>query len=128
MENEVSFHLPDMRGAFVKGYMAGSQDYGTVGNIGGSDSKILEPKHIPRHKHIYTGAASSEYVFNSFVHLLPQKATPGTVPGPDDTGTSGQLAAFYTSEFGGAGNGSENQPFDIRPVFYVLAFVIRIKN
>jgi microcystin-dependent protein len=134
-ETETTFNVPDLRGSFVAGYEPQTQ-YGVVGNKGGANVRFLTNAQLPTHRHIFTGAPHLLHAFGGFSTGLGQKAinTSTVYPAPDDSDESGHAEAFFTSYAQDAdGNTNLNfatgqQSLDMRPPYYVVAFVMRIKN
>lgn len=122
-ENDSSFKLPDLRGRFIVGYDNSKPDYNKIGNVGGYDFITLLLKNMPPHKHIFTDDINAKGGFPDIepgFPLLVNAQTSNTSAKSDGTG-----AAYYTTSAGGE-NGN-TQPFDNRPSFYTLAYVIRVK-
>lgn len=110
---------PDLRNRFVMGGVLSSR-----GQTGGANSKTLELKNIPAHRHWYTGddnlgqAHDSAYGSSTWSESV-------VVGGYDASSSdSGNARVWKTSEQIADQKG---QPFDNRPAYYVLAFIMRTK-
>jgi microcystin-dependent protein len=149
----VNFNLPDKRGKFTAGFdSAGSAEYQTIGQGGGSNDVTLTNAQIPKHNHVLDtgvdGASQSDpgdhnhrggYTFNSILEG-------GDVP-PDQTwdidegGAAGPNfkrvgavpfsdgAHTHTGNTGdGTTDGLNNQPHENRPEFVVFPTMIKVLN
>jgi len=110
---------PDLRNRFIMGGELSSR-----GQTGGTNSKTLELKNIPAHRHWYTGddnlgqAHDSAYGSSTWAESV-------VVGGYDASSSdSGNARVWKTSEQIADQKG---QPFDNRPAYYVLAFIMRTK-
>jgi len=110
---------PDLRNRFIMGGVLSS-----CGQTGGTNSKTLELKNIPAHRHWYTGddnlgqAHDSAYGSSTWAESV-------VVGGYDASSSdSGNARVWKTSEQIADQKG---QPFDNRPAYYVLAFIMRTK-
>lgn len=110
---------PDLRNRFIMGGELSSR-----GQTGGTNSKTLELKNIPAHRHWYTGddnlgqAHDGDYGSGQWSESV-------VVGGYDAASSdSGNARVWKTSEQIADQKG---QPFDNRPAYYVLAFIMRVK-
>lgn len=103
-------NTPDLRGRFVVGYNRDDADYNSVGRPGGSKTATLEVANMPAHTHRAMKRGDD--------HNL------------DHSGTYGVLETNLVGEAQGADIGLETvgggQAFDIRPPYYVLAFIMKL--
>lgn len=106
-ENEESFSLPDLRHLFIVGYDPTKSDYDSIGKTGGEEYITLSINQMPRHSH---GIKFTENKWGDNANSRPF---------PDPTGSAG-----YTSMTEEVGGGEE---IDIRPKYYTLAYIIKVK-
>lgn len=107
---------PDLRGKFVVGYNNDDSDYNEVGKIAGNDKMIsLLPENTPKHSHLSGMGDNGKELFAEQGCIEVQSKS---VPVKSESGTAWYQG--YTSTDGAA------QPFDIRPRYYVIAFIIKI--
>lgn len=117
-EKEVSFKLPDLRKRFIVGYdgIEGS-DYGAIGNIGGEEFHALTEDENGEHNHIMPWGENVNQDWNP---------------------PWGYAQEYLTGRRGSNGNDSDNawawsspsgkgKPHENRPLFYTLAYVVRVK-
>ena len=110
---------PDLRNRFIMGGELSSR-----GQTGGTNSKTLELKNIPAHRHWYTGDDNLGQVHDGD-YGSGQWSESVVVGGYDATSTdSGNARVWKTSEQIADQKG---QPFDNRPAYYVLAFIMRTR-
>lgn len=107
-----SNNTPDLRGRFVVGYdntQAGvSLKYHTIGETGGNNRIALETDHMPRHTHKALKRADD----NDLDHV-------------DTYGVVATNLEAVTVDINLESVGS-NKPFDIRPPYYVLAYIMKL--
>lgn len=106
-ENEESFSLPDLRHLFIVGYDPTKTDYDSIGKTGGEEHITLSINQMPKHSH---GIKFTENKWGDNANSRPF---------PDPTGSAG-----YTSMTEEVGGGEE---IDIRPKYYTLAYIIKVK-
>lgn len=106
-ENEESFSLPDLRHLFIVGYDPTKADYDSIGKTGGSEKITLSIDQMPNHAH---GIKFTENKWGDNANSRPF---------PDATGSAG-----YKAETEAVGGGEE---IDIRPKYYTLAYIIKVK-
>ncbi len=106
-ENEESFSLPDLRHMFIVGYDPTKTDYDSIGKTGGAEKITLSTEQMPNHSH---GIKFTENKWGDNANSRPF---------PDSTGSAG-----YTAQTEAVGGGKE---IDIRPKFYTLAYIIKVK-
>lgn len=106
---------PDLRGKFVVGFNYDDNDYKTIGTMGGSKTVKLKEENTPPHRHLNGLADDKTWPFAQ-QGSLEQKSSSACLQ------TEGGTAWWqgYTSVAG------EAEPFDIRPPYYVLAFIMKI--
>lgn len=124
-ENQESFKLPDLRRYFIVGYDPSHKDYTEIGKNGGAEEVTLEIPNLPNHDHVK----------NKLFNKLSAKA--GDV---DDQATPSGIDKENAAREYNVGSMSEDRwveatiqpvgegkPFDVRPKFYVLAYIIKVK-
>lgn len=101
---------PDLRGRFVVGYNRDDADYNGIGKSGGGKTATLTTANLPAHTHKAMKRGDD--------HNL------------DHSGTYGVLETNYVTEANGVDIGletvGEGKSFDIRPPYYVLAYIIKL--
>ena len=117
-EKEVSFKLPDLRKRFVVGYDNASEDYNEIGKKGGAETVILLENQLPPHKHIVPWGENLNTAWMP-EWGYPQEYFNNSRGYKAETDNDNTWA--YTSPTG------KGEPIDIRPLFYTLAYVIRVK-
>lgn len=130
---------PDLQGKFVLGYE--KYKY-SPGNEGGNESITITNQNLPAHQHqMSSDGATASITGGSHTHdVADVSANKGgdnrvAVRGENWDGTYDYIANSSThshpnSEFSGnTGNGvnCNNTAIDIRPPYYVLAFIMRIR-
>lgn len=119
-EREESFRLPDLRSRFLVGYDNSDEDYSEIGKKGGAKEKTISEGQLPDHYHIYSDDTNA---MGSFI--LDGKSFPAKVEGinnQESSAKSGGSGTLYRTTSAGKG-----EPFDVRPSYYTLAFVVRVK-
>lgn len=106
-ENEESFSLPDLRHLFIVGYDSTKTDYDSIGKVGGAEKITLSIEQMPTHSH---GIKFTENKWGDNANSRPF---------PDSTGSAG-----YEAKTEAVGGGKE---IDIRPKYYTLAYIIKVK-
>ncbi|MEG2276687.1 MAG: hypothetical protein RSA53_05560 [Odoribacter sp.] len=107
--------VPDLRGRFIVGYNRDDADYNKIKNTGGNRQISLKEENTPPHKHLNGMADDKDWSFKKQGSINQQSSSSCLT-------TEGGTAWYqgYTSSDGAAA------PFDIRPPYYVLAFLIKI--
>jgi len=119
---------PDLRSRFVGGFNPLDPEF-DMGQYGGSNSRNIELNQMPPHRHFAAADIEVSSGANSLSPGLNQIAR-----GRDDigngnyfmTGTNQEATIGRTSSTGGI-NENQVEPFDNRPGFYALAFVMKIQ-
>ena len=124
-DQQESFKLPDLRSYFIVGYDPNHNDYKEIGRTGGAEEVTLKIPNLPNHDHVK----------NKLFNKLSAKA--GDI---DDQATPNGIDKENAAREYNVGSMSEdrwleatiqpvgeNKPFDIRPKFYVLAYIIKVK-
>ena len=105
--------VPDLANRFILSYGNSS---GNVGSTGGQDNITLTKSNIPPHTHQYN---EEIYSVNN------------TGESVDGSGKNGSGVDFFSKSglttTDGSIQGLASQPFDNRPAYYVLAFIMRIQ-
>lgn len=103
-------NTPDLRGRFVVGYNRDDADYNGIGKASGSKTVTLTTANLPAHTHKAMKRGDD--------HNL------------DHSGTYGVLETNLVAEANGIdiglGNTGDGQAFDIRPPYYVLAYIMKL--
>ena len=106
-------NVPDLRDRFIVGYNNENTDYCDIGNTGGSDTFMLTSDMLPPHTHQYTRASAGGLVTINNGTSATQKHAVASVRSD-------------TAETTSCGDGKEVL-IDMRPPYYVLAFIIKAK-
>lgn len=119
------FNLPDLRGQFIVGQDASNSDYNPKGKKGGKPTQTLITNNLPAHVH----------QFNDYYYIQDTTVISRTVSGKvdlsasysgsgsQDTNNNAMAYATHATEATGGG-----QPFDNRPPYIVMAYIMRLKN
>lgn len=103
-------NTPDLRGRFVVGYNRDDADYNGIGKAAGSKTVTLTTANLPAHSHKVMKRGDD--------HNL------------DHSGTYGVLETNLVADANGIdiglGNTGDGQAFDIRPPYYVLAYIMKL--
>lgn len=103
-------NTPDLRGRFVVGYNRDDADYNGIGKATGSKTVTLTTANLPAHSHKVMKRGDD--------HNL------------DHSGTYGVLETNLVAEANGIdiglGSTGDGQAFDIRPPYYVLAYIMKL--
>lgn len=103
-------NTPDLRGRFVVGYNRDDADYNGIGKASGSKTVTLTTANLPAHTHKAMKRGDD--------HNL------------DHSGTYGVLETNLVAEANGIdiglGSTGDGQAFDIRPPYYVLAYIMKL--
>lgn len=124
-ENQESFNLPDLRNYFIVGLDPRHKDYSEIGKTGGAEEVTLGIPNIPKHDHV------KNKLFNKLSAKagdIDEQATPGSVdeknPAREYNVGSMSEDRWIEATIQPVGEG---KPFDIRPTFYTLAYIIKVK-
>lgn len=124
------FRLPDLRGRFIAGYYSADDKYQKIGNSGGEVYHTLKTGELPAHSHSVddyygledaksvSGAQNAGNLYGNKISL--SKSYFGWAG--NDVNNSAMM--YYTHDSGSTGGGT---PFENRPPFYVLAYIMRVK-
>lgn len=113
-----NFKLPDLRGRFIVGYDSGNADYNEVSQrkADGSQTATLTSDNLPEHKHIMPWGENPSTAWSP-----PWDYAEGYIGNMrGSNGTDNDNAWAYSSPVG------KNKPFDIRPPYMVLAYIIKV--
>lgn len=102
-------NTPDLRGRFVVGYNRDDADYNGIGKTAGSKTVTLTTANLPAHTHKAMKRGDD--------HNL------------DHSGTYGVLETNLVEANGidiGLGSTGDGQAFDVRPPYYVLAYIMKL--
>jgi len=139
--NMAFFPTPDLQGKFIAGYDPSNTDYSTIGNSSGTNQVTLEKANLPRHQHTIGegsdgGTFSQDGNHSHQVGYISQDRSGGNTGTDIVRGYPGNAGNVPTSVTGAhrhtgtTGNGTSDglnaQPFDNRPVYYVLAYIIKL--
>ena len=124
-ENLESFNLPDLRKYFIVGYDPRHKDYSEIGKTGGAEEVTLGIPNVPKHDHV------KNKLFNKLSAKagdVDEQATPGSVD-RDQAAREYNVASMTEDRWEEATIQpvGEGKPFDIRPTFYTLAYIIKVK-
>ena len=119
---------PNLSGSFVVSYDASNSDYDSVTTTGGANYKTIQAQNLPvsspwsasdqGHTHTYTdyqesdADAGANLSGSSESHMINQK-------GYTETSNTGYANIQMSSNTGGG------QQFDVRPQYYVLAYIMK---
>lgn len=117
-----SFRLPDLRGRFVAGQHDSDSDYQAKGSGGGKKKITLTERELPAHSH-----ETKDYYY--------AESSTSAEGNYDIVKTNGQLGGYRTDRDNDAllwykhqtENAGEGLAVDIRPPYYVLAYIMRLK-
>lgn len=101
-------NTPDLQGKFIVGYHPGDTDYNSIGKSAGNKMIALEEGNMPKHTHKALKRADD----NDLDHV----ETYGVVA----TNLEAIPVDINLEEVG------KNEPFDIRPPYYVLAYLMKL--
>ncbi|MFV0331431.1 MAG: tail fiber protein [Dysgonomonas sp.] len=125
MEGNESFNLPNLAGLFIVGYDPQNTDYNVIGNTGGNEEIILKSTQMPRHSHPYTDDTNAAGKYPQIEAGFPTSIT-GIANVKSSAESSGWGTVYDTGKVGGNIDGSID-PIDVRPRFYTLAYVVKVK-
>lgn len=107
--------VPNLSGKFIVGYNRNDSDYESLGLTGGNKKISLEEENTPPHRHLSGICDNGKEMFLEYGAL---EKTSGNSALKGEGGTCSFQG--YTSRDG------KGAPFDNRPPYYVLAFIIKI--
>lgn len=128
---------PDLRGRFIVGYSDDTSDtrsdYKKIGNKGGNDSKELTLDNMPEHKHNVSFTKSGAHR-HSIPNGRPKTFLAGRQgPYTQNVDTPNNENDINTKKDEGDHDHTideelkgNNQAFDNRPAYYVLAYIIKL--
>ena len=119
---------PNLKGRFVAGYDPASGDYNSIGEVHGENFHTLTVNEMPSHNHGGSTSTNGSHTHQYFDKTVSREDVNGSnfnnqgIDGvPDDERTTEPAGNHnHTISSQGGGQAHEN-----RPVFYVLAFIIR---
>ncbi len=134
---------PDLRGRFIVGYDAAVPAYNTPENTGGNTTLVLDKSNLPQHRHtVSSGTVDGGAIsLSGGDHNHPSRGSDivDTDNGDISVPTFGGGGAYTVTDGGGAhghsvsgttGNGASDgllaAPIDIRPPYFVLAYIIKL--
>lgn len=121
-----NFALPDMRQMFVVGYDNRHDDYKEIGKGKGLEKVILQESEIPEHDH------TKGNVYNKLSARAADAASPGTTDGVDSRSpeTEYNIAGMTLAEWQEATmkKVGGNQAHENRPPFFVVAYIMKVKD
>ncbi len=132
---------PNLQGQFVVGLDPLVVDYNSIGNQAGANSVTLVKENLPKHTHVLDDGTDGAVFSNSGAHsheigFDSQDRSGGNTgtdmvrsyPGNDGTYTTNTIGDHrHTGNTGdGTTNGLNAAPFDTRPPYYVLAYIIKL--
>lgn len=106
---------PDLRGRFIVGYNKDDNDYESLSLKGGNKRISLREENTPPHRHLSGICDNGNEMFLEY-GSLEKKSGNSALKGEGGT----CYFQGYTSVDGNAA------PFDVRPPYFVLAFIIKI--
>lgn len=118
-ESSTAFSLPDLRGQFVMGLNKNDADYNQQGKKGGNKIIYLQSNQLPDFNLTIPGQWSKDNLdFNNFSRFS------GGDRGEGDTNRMFDLTVPYARN---KNAGQYGQPIDIRPQYFVLSYMIKVK-
>lgn len=126
---------PNLKGRFIVGYDAADADYNAIGKLGGSKTVTLTPAQLPLHTHeIFSDGAHTHALSGGpFARWIDNEANAGSGSSGNEVAGSGvnTTNSSGTHAHGGTtGNGStkglSGQAHENRPLYYTLAYIIKI--
>lgn len=119
-ELQESFKLPDMKHLFVVGYDPNVPEYSEIGRTGGQKEVTLKEENLADHSHVYSDDTNAMGAFTLNGQSFPTKVV--GVNNQDSSAKSGGSGTLYQSSVVG-----KSEPFDIRPEYFVSAYIIKVK-
>ena len=114
---------PDLTDRFILSVSAGEDP----GETGGSHTKTLSVSNLPSHTHTFTTDSAGEHSHSLYISgAAPEHSTGAKMEasGDDYSGHIGSAGAHtHSGTTDATGSGS---PFDIRPKYYKLAFIMKL--
>jgi hypothetical protein len=121
---------PDLTGRFVMGAKKTSYGYLDVGEKGGNEYIYLTAGQLPAHRHLYYGDDQVEGRSGTDLANVNSTTVVYDVPGGYDAKSerSGSGKNYYTSaNLPGDKEDGIGKGIDIRPPYYKLAYIMRVK-
>jgi microcystin-dependent protein len=112
---------PDLSGRFIVGYKSGDTDYGTIANKAGSASHTISIGEMPSHTHSYRmrtnwgNDGGSVYAQGEDGGTFANASTTTNATGGTGTSATGTSSTTIVA----------NTAIDMRPPYYVLAYIIK---
>lgn len=119
-EHLESFTLPNLSGRFIVGYDATDKEYKEIGIAGGANEKSIKEEQMPDHFHIYSDDTNAMGSFTLDGQSFPAKVE--GINNQESSAKSGGSGTLYRTTSAGKG-----KPFDVRPAFYTLAYLVKVK-
>lgn len=107
---------PNLSGRFIVGYDPNDTDYDQIGEQGGAKAKTIAINNMPEHVHEGLEAENTSHGSASSIQNGPNVKLLVNV-------TGGPVASISKAKTGKTGG---NTPLDIRPPYYVLAYIIKL--
>jgi microcystin-dependent protein len=148
INNSSYIKTPDLRGRFVVGYDPADTDYDQPGKTGGNDLLTLTQNQLPTHTHIIdsdhshglkidSSAHQHSFTYNELLYRNDGDFVPAPISVPGyyfqpilDSVKVTEVQHDFTisSEKSSAvvGTSGGNDPIDVRPPYYVLAFIMKL--
>lgn len=125
------FNLPDLRGQFIVGQSTTDTDYATIGLFGGEKKHILLQTEMPSHSHSVDDYYFIENIKSMSKVISGSEQVDGTFTGSGETDNDNNVLAYKThstKNSGGAILGGGTVAHENRPPYFVLAYIMRLKN
>lgn len=118
-------NTPDLQGKFIVGYHPGDTDYNTIGKSADNKTVKLTSAHLPEHSHL-NGTATVNYGESiAQVYERTSQDISGSIANcVVDIGMHTPNVQGRTSKVGY--NENNIAPIDIRPPYYVLAYIMKL--
>lgn len=114
--------IPDLRGKFIVGYNSADTDYKKNGNTGGNKEITLTTDNLPKHQHDFHDYFFSEGTWNNH-GADGTDSVSRSIIGSAKTDNENGVLYYKNNKTDFVGTGTA---IDIRPPYYVLAFIIKI--
>lgn len=122
-----NFALPDMRQMFIVGHDNRHDDYKAIGKGAGLEKVPLTEEEMPKHGHPYSDDTNAQ---GKFTDIEP--GFPKTIGGINTTNSSGSSSGSGTVYMSGSAGGIKNGPnvvaHENRPPFFVVAYIMKVKE
>lgn len=121
-----NFRLPDLQGRFIVGKSDTAGDYSSISAVGGKKEVELTEEELPSHKHNFKDYYFSEKKrhFEKKKDYKGDSLKPNGGIGSGDTDFDNDMLGYYEHDTDATGKG---KAFDIRPPYYVLAYIMRVE-